>query len=292
VNAAEDRCPQHFVELEALAECNACSSRAITPRYADDLWACAECGVLFRNPRPSFREIVRSYDSGITYAAWQREDGVRAMLWAKRLGILLRYKRAGALLDVGTGDGRFLDFACAHFEITSTEVSESGARHARARGHAPLIGPVLGTVLPAGHFEVITLWHVLEHLLYPGQALQALRRALRPGGILAIAVPNETAPLVVGRLPGRAARHPLGRLAWGQEIHLTHFVPSTLRGLLRRQGFRILEMGVDDVHVERSPARVASYHANRLLNALVGLQFDKAMYVVCTPFDDRDAPNR
>jgi 2-polyprenyl-3-methyl-5-hydroxy-6-metoxy-1,4-benzoquinol methylase len=282
VIAGREGYPRDFVELEALSECNTCSSRAIAPRYAADLWACADCGVLFRNPRPSFREIVRSYDSGITYAAWQREDGVRARLWAKRLGILLRHKRAGALLDVGTGDGRFLDLARAHFQITSTEVSEAGARHARARGHDPLIGPVLGTALPEGYFDVITMWHVLEHVLYPGQALVALRRALKPDGVLAIAVPNETAPLVLQRLPGRSARHPLGVLAWGHEIHLTHFVPSTLRGLLRRLGFRILEMGVDDVHVERPAATVARYQVNRLLNALAGFQFDKAMYVICT----------
>lgn len=280
------------MELEALSECNVCSSRAIALRYSGDLWACAECGVLFRNPRPTFQEIVRSYDAGITYAAWQCEDGVRAKLWAKRLGIVLRYKRAGALLDVGTGDGRFLDFARPHFAITSTEISESGARYARARGHAPLIGPLLRIPLPESHFEVMTMWHVLEHLLYPGHALARLKRALKPGGILAIAVPNEAAPLLRHRFAGRSGEHPLGPLVWGQEIHLTHFVPSTLRGLLRRLGFRILEMGVDDVHVERSPARVATYYANRLLNSLAGIQADKAMYVICTPSPASEAAAR
>jgi SAM-dependent methyltransferase len=240
------------------------------------------CGMR-RSVSQSATDAAGHRHCGLTYAAWQREDAVRAKLWAKRLALLSRFKRSGMLLDVGTGDGRFLDFARAQFQIMSTEISESGARYARARGFAPLIGPLSRVALPERYFDVITLWHVLEHLLDPAQSLAALKRMLKPGGILAIAVPNETASLLRYRFSRRADSHPLGHLAWGQEIHLTHFVPATLRSLLSRLGFRILEMGVDDVHVERTPASVAGYHANRLLNSLTGLQVDKAMYAVCTP---------
>jgi SAM-dependent methyltransferase len=285
MNAARSGHGHGFSELEKLSECCVCAARNIALRYSHDIWLCSECGVLFRNPRPTLREIVRSYDSGMTYAAWQHEDAVRAKLWAKRLGIILRFKRSGMLLDVGTGDGRFLDFARTHFDLMSTEVSEAGARVARARGYGPLIGTLARLPLPQRHFEVITLWHVLEHLPYPGLALAVLKRALRPGGILVIAVPNETAALLRGRFSRRNSRHPLRPLLWGQEIHLTHFVPSTLRRLLSRVGFRELEMGVDDVHVERTPMRMAGYHFNRLLNSLTGLQADKAMYVVCASAD-------
>jgi SAM-dependent methyltransferase len=269
-----------FAEFERLSECCLCGSADIVPRFANGVWKCRRCAILFRNPRPTLRQIVGSYNAGMTYAAWQRESEIRNILWLKRLKVLLRHKTSGRLLDVGTGDGHFLDFARSSFDVDSTEISETGAHYARARGHAPLVGPLLGLTLPEQHYDVVTLWHVLEHLPYPGLAIARLLRLLKPDGILVIAVPNETAPLLRQRF-ARNEGEPLGRLLWGGEIHLTHFTPAVLRRFLARCGCPILEMGVDDVHVERTFADVAGYYASRVLQALIGKQFDKAMYVVC-----------
>jgi SAM-dependent methyltransferase len=235
---------------------------------------------LFRNPRPTLAQIIQSYDAGLTYEAWQRQKEIRDVLWRKRLRIVHRRKRTGRLLDVGTGDGHFVDVAAPSFDVTATEVSETGARYARARGHAPIVGPLLSLGLPQRHFDVITLWHVLEHLPYPGKALGRLLGLLKPDGILVIAVPNETMPLLRHRFQRNEAE-PLGRLVWGGEIHLTHFTPAVLRQFLIGMGCSILETGVDDVHVERTLAAVAGYHASRVSQAVFGRQFDKAMYVVC-----------
>jgi len=269
-----------FGELERLSECCLCGSREISQRFANGIWECRRCAILFRNPRPTLPQIIKSYDAGQTYAAWQRESEIRGALWRKRLRIVHRYKRAGRLLDIGTGDGHFLDIAKSSFDVAATEVSETGARYARVRGHDPIIGPLLQLALPRQHYDVITLWHVLEHLPYPGKALCRLLDLLKPDGILVIAVPNETMPLLRQKFM-RDEAEPLGRLLWGGEIHLTHFTPKVLRRCLARLGCSILEMGVDDVHVERTLASVVGYHASRASQALFGKQFDKAMYAVC-----------
>lgn len=271
---------ERFSRWESLTRCCLCESEQIDRKFFPDIWICRACFLLFRNPRPSQIDIISSYDTGVTYAVWQKEIDLRTMLWRKRLNILLRYKRSGTLLDVGTGDGFFLDFARTFFTVDATEVSETGAAYARSRGYSPAIGDICRLNILERHYAVITLWHVLEHLPFPGAALHALARSLKRDGILVIAVPNESGSLIKHRLTG-AKGSPFGFLEWGREIHLTHFTPPVLSNFLSSNGFRILEAGVDDVHLERIVKTLWAHYGNRLLNALLKLQFDRAMYFVC-----------
>lgn len=271
---------ERFIRWESLTRCCLCESEQIARKFFPDIWVCRSCSLLFRNPRPSQMDIISSYDAGVTYASWQKELDVRTMLWKKRLSILLHYKRSGTLLDVGTGDGFFLDFAGNFFSVDATEVSETGAAYVCSRGYSPAIGDICRLDIFERHYDVITLWHVLEHLPFPGAALRTVARSLKCDGFLVIAVPNESASLIKHRLTG-AKGSPFGFLEWGREIHMTHFTPPVLSNFLSTNGFRILEAGIDDVHLERTVKTVCAYYGNRLLNALFKLQFDKAMYFVC-----------
>jgi len=69
-------------------------------------------------------------------------------------------------------------------------------------------------------------------------------------------------------------------LTWGEELHLMHFLPGTLRRYLTTNRFKVLEFGVDDVHVDRPLSTRLCFHAARLLNRLIGWHFDKAMYFI------------
>jgi 2-polyprenyl-3-methyl-5-hydroxy-6-metoxy-1,4-benzoquinol methylase len=277
---------RQFSQFESLTCCCLCDSARISRRFFPDIWICKDCSVLFRNPRQVQKEIIDSYDSGILYSAWQKELEVRDFLWKKRLNILLRFKKSGSLLDVGTGDGFFLDFAKESFSVSATEVSENGARYARRKGYSPLIGDISEISFDDGKsYDVITLWHVLEHLPFPGAALRILRKLLSPGGVMIIAVPNEQRSLIVHRLK-KAKGTPFGMLNWGtSEIHLTHFTPRVLSRYLLRNGFKILEMDVDDVHLERTWSTTIGLNFNRLLNRVLKVHLDNAMYVVCTRVD-------
>lgn len=274
------RVGEPFTALETLTRCCACDSRAIALRWRHDLWQCGDCGLVFRNPRPVQRDVIASYDAGLTFAAWQAEAAARAPLWQRRLALLRRHCAGGRLLDVGTGDGAFLDVARVHYAVEATEVSAAGARLARERGHAPKVGPLEAIDLPPQRYDAITLWHVLEHLPHPAAALRRLAASLAPGGVLIVAVPNELGPLLRQRLtPGRI--DPLGRLGWGEEVHLCHFTPRSLRRLLGACGLRVLATGVDDVHLRRPLRTRLGLQLNRALHALCGGSFDRAMFAVC-----------
>lgn len=243
---------------------------------------CGACGLHYRNPRPTQAAILELYNAGHTFSQWQKELPVREFLWKKRLDILLRHRHEGRLLDVGTGDGFFLKQVGEHFEATGTEISSAGVSFAEKHGVQVLHG-TFRMLEAKQQFDVITLWHVLEHLPFPGIALKDLRRYLQPDGLLVIAVPNETLKILNYRKATQSdsAQKPFNRLGFGKEIHLTFFTPKTLKHILEATGYSLLEFGVDDVELDRTQEKLEAMTFHEGMNELTGAHLSKAMYVVC-----------
>jgi len=272
-----------FEDYETLKACTVCGCADIPRVFEPDVAQCARCHVFFRTPRPTQEEIRRSYDYGSNYAEWQQNDAGRRSIWERRLAILGRYKKAGRLLDVGAGDGFFLDMAkAAGFETFGTELSATGADYARKRGHQLLLGQINDVDFKELKFDVITIWHVLEHLPNPGEALSILSGLLAPGGVFAVAVPNDDNDLFRYRIGRRKGPNPLGYFHWGKEIHLTHFQPATLRAALSSHGFKVRQFGVDDVYSDRKPSNMAKLAMQKSLSTLFNWHFSMAMYCICT----------
>ncbi|HEX4086555.1 MAG TPA: class I SAM-dependent methyltransferase [Chthoniobacteraceae bacterium] len=280
---ASARTSQNFEDFESLSQCPVCGAGGFQRAFEPDVVQCQSCKVYFRNPRPTQDEIRRSYDVGSNYAEWQKDDSKRDMMWRRRLALLTDFKPSGRLLDVGAGDGYFLDRAKeAGFETYGTELSETGAEYARQRGHQLLLGQIKDVDFKGLKFDVITLWHVLEHLPNPGEALSIISNLLRPGGIFGLAVPNEDNHLFRHRIGLKKQANPLGLLTWSKEIHLTHFQPSTLKGALAAHGFKVRKFGVDDIYWDRSAKNMAKLKLQKSLSSLFEWHFSMAMYCVCT----------
>lgn len=267
---------------ESLTCCPLCSGVNFSRRYVPDLCRCHTCGIHFRNPRPAQSVILSCYNEGVTFHQWQHELEIRSLLWRKRCALISRLRKHGTLLDVGTGDGYFLSFAKLQFEVEATEISASGVAYARARGHRVHQGTIFDDSFNGRKYDVITMWHVLEHVPSPGRILERIKTMLNPGGILVIAVPNEAGRLALARLKPRRA-HPFGLIERGAEIHLTHFTPGSLLGALRKRfGFNIVRFDVDDVHVHVRHWKLPRYYVNSLLCRLFNRHWDTAMVVACT----------
>lgn len=273
--------PRPFETSESLERCPVCSHRTLRPAFAPDVMRCGDCAVYFRNPRPTQEEIERSYNAGENYAQWSASDqDARRALWLRRLRAIPA-RPPGELLDIGTGDGFFLGLArAAGFGVTGTDASAAGVEIARRAGHRILHGQLMALDLPAAHFDVVTIWHVLEHVPDPGAVLGRIFALLKPGGVLALAVPNEENSLFRWRIGWRKTP-PFRPFEWGHEIHLTHFQPHTLRSALRRAGFEVLRFGVDDIYADRSPANLFKLYAQKTVSAWTGWHFSMAMYCVC-----------
>ncbi|MFQ5845829.1 MAG: class I SAM-dependent methyltransferase [Planctomycetota bacterium] len=154
---------------------------------------CPECRLVYIDPLPAAALDPRTYGAAY-YEPWQsrREQRARRLLWRRRLAQVEALARGGALLDVGCGDGLFLQVAReAGWRVEGIEFSPEGARRAAERlGRPVAVGDLARENLLPGPFAVVTLWHVLEHLPQPALMLEAARRRLAPAGLLVAAVPN------------------------------------------------------------------------------------------------------
>jgi ubiquinone/menaquinone biosynthesis C-methylase UbiE len=276
------------------APCGVCGSSEREPFHSfSDVVRCLDCGTLYVSPRPSSAAIERFYSQAGHYDHWDREPGRKAM-WRRRVQRLLRLCPGGRLLDVGTGQGDFGAAAREHFTFEGTEISSEGVRMARERhGLTVHHGDLLDLDLPRGHYDVITLWHVLEHVPEPRLVVERCHALLRPGGVFAVAVPNTDYNLNLSKkLLASAAGFALGRSfsrevgfprllleSSEEEIHLTHFTLSTLGWLLRSKGFEVCERGLDDYSADDSPRARYKHHKDNLFFQITGFASSPAIFI-------------
>ncbi len=196
--------------------------------------------------------------------------------------MLCKYKNQGRLLDVGTGDGRFLRVCRdAGFSVEGTEVSSAGAAYAQRQGFEVKMGQFTAIDLPGSSFDAITIWHVLEHVPDPAAVLRKAHSLLRADGVLIVAVPNEENFFVRRRLGLSETSNPFAPLDFGGEIHLTYFRPATLAAALRHAGLELLEFGVDDIYSLRDWKMAVKITMQRFLASVFRWHFAVAMYAVC-----------
>lgn len=147
-----------------------------------------------------------------------------------------------AVLDVGCGEGKFLDLLKARGVATAgIEISPRAAEVARAKGHSICEGSATEPLVRGGRtFDVVTMWDILEHLAEPGRALRHLLGVLRPGGHLLVVTP------MMGSLYDRLGRFEhmvtAGRrrhllsLCFSRD-HVFRFHPKGVVDALRELGF-------------------------------------------------------
>jgi 2-polyprenyl-3-methyl-5-hydroxy-6-metoxy-1,4-benzoquinol methylase len=146
------------------------------------------------------RRIERSSDD-VLDAYWQTSvdpDGLARRPFEERERRLenckaeLRHILAlepGRILDVGCGVGYLLSALPAQWEKHGSELSQFAARQASEHGKIHL-GPLEAAGYPTGHFDVVVLYHVIEHMPDPVSALREAYRILKPGGHMIIGTPD------------------------------------------------------------------------------------------------------
>jgi 2-polyprenyl-3-methyl-5-hydroxy-6-metoxy-1,4-benzoquinol methylase len=209
---------------------------------------CNHCGLIYVGERGhDFTFIGADEEKSRTLAERVRALGLvdesvevaeapwREKLFADRLRHLQRYVAGGRLLEVGCASGEFLRLAArAGFEVEGVEPEPHTSVQAReTHGLNVFTGTLTEASYPSDSFDVVVLFHVLEHLDSPRQTVTEINRILRPGGVLAIETPN------IDTIWFR-----LLRTRWRQFIpdHYYFFTPRTLSRLLEATGFRMLEV--------------------------------------------------
>ena len=160
---------------------------------------CKDCGLLYTSPRPNKEEIGKYYKSDEYYSHQENKEGFIPKVYEKVKSVNLRskYKMAteglatGKILDIGCGVGDFLHtMEQQGWECTGVEPSEDAKAIAKKRIKAQLLSSEEQEHLQEGSFDVITMWHVLEHVDALRWQIQQLYRLCKPGGRIVIALPN------------------------------------------------------------------------------------------------------
>lgn len=153
--------------------------------------------MLITSPRPKEHDLGKYYESEQYISHTDNSKGVFSFLyqlvkkWSlqKKVRLILNHNREpGTLLDVGAGTGDFLKAAKEKsWNVMGVEPNQNAIQLAKQKGitlHSDLRD------LKNLKFDVITLWHVLEHISNLEEAVEDLSKLLKPGGVLVIAVPN------------------------------------------------------------------------------------------------------
>lgn len=232
------------------------------------LLACAGCDSVWLSPRPSAEALVDFYEDYFTHAApteetrlqrvvhrgipasfgaappdlapWERRCG-RALAWIGPLRELawqsvmwLEPARRGRLLDVGCGAGHLLArMQSLGWSVHGIEADPAAARIAADGVGVDRVhqGDLCDAPFDAGSFDAVTLFHVLEHVADPGEALARCRALLAPGGRLVLATPNLES---LGRRAFGAAW-----LHWDPPRHLQLYSRGALARLTEDAGLTV-----------------------------------------------------
>jgi 2-polyprenyl-3-methyl-5-hydroxy-6-metoxy-1,4-benzoquinol methylase len=202
---------------------------------------CRGCRLAYTNPRPDGGVLARAYADSVD-PDYLTEDSCRSINAHISLRVVKKFARGGRLLDVGCATGYFLNAARLEFEVTGVEPSRWAAEQARRLGLEVREGEVPGQGWPDGHFSVVTMNDVVEHVSEPLALLRETHRLLGSGGLLYLVTPD------IDSLSARILR---GRW-WGlRPAHIYYFSPRTLTAMLARAGFEVVLL--------RSYGRVFTY---------------------------------
>jgi len=115
-----------------------------------------------------------------------------SFLVRRKINLITRYIETPCkLLDVGCGPGGFLkQLESCSFDAHGLEPVQEAVEAAQQAGLEVTRGNILTSALTPESYDVVTLWHVFEHLKDPVPALNKLYRILKPGGILVMTMPN------------------------------------------------------------------------------------------------------
>ncbi len=195
---------------------------------------CQECGLVYTNPRLGRRDILDTYEA-VEDPLYVEEREGRVLTFEHHLKPLERLSGPPAgrpLLDVGCHTGVFVEIAARHgWDAWGIEPSRWAVERAQARGLRVIQG-TLGTAgLPETHFDMVTMWDVIEHLTDPRGALQQVYRLLKPGGLAVVHTID---------IESLFARSMGARWPWLMEMHIYYFSRRTLRAMLEKCGFQVL----------------------------------------------------
>lgn len=235
---------------------------------------CANCGFHFTNPVPEEDKIGEYYKSESYISHSSTNKGlinklyqvVRKYTLKQKLKLVKKESKGNELLDIGSATGHFLN-VCKEggFNVSGLEPDEDARSFAKNEFGIQTEPIERLHELEDNSVDVITMWHVLEHVYHLRRDLDKITSVLKDDGVLIVAVPNMNSY--------DAKKYGAYWAAWDLPIHLYHFGPKDIDNLFEQYDMkadRILPMKFDAFYVSMLSEK---YKGGNLISAfLTGLK--------------------
>jgi len=190
-----------------------------------------KCGMVLLNPRPDSKEIHKHYEKS-NYDPQTRNSSLLSFFYGaaqiinnrNKRGLIYKYFKKGSLLDYGGGDGQFQAYMSKNY--WDVDIYEPYLKH-------DSISEDLQDKTRNKYYDVVTMFHSLEHIHDIHNSLQNVKKVMKDQGILVIAVPNYD-----------AYEKPFFKedwIAYDAPRHLYHFDSNSIDRLLKKNGFELKE---------------------------------------------------
>lgn len=222
-----------------MKKCLACNKnlRFLGGSDGFDIFRCSFCG-LGATSDVSRKTQYSAYPEETSFAyhrdlVYIKEEKQFKNIFKKRVGIILKFKKTGKALEVGSSTGVFLSLLKERgWEVQGIEPSAAAADTAKKRGIPTFNTAFEKAELKDSTFDLVIFNHVLEHMENPVEILKKANQVLKKDGAILIDVPNFAS--LSARIWGSRWRYILPK------EHQWHFTPKSLSLLLEKAGFKVI----------------------------------------------------
>ncbi|WP_163409419.1 class I SAM-dependent methyltransferase [Flavobacterium ajazii] len=239
-----------------------------------DLYYDEELDMLITSPQPELQNLGKYYESEdyISHTDNKRSLFEKAYHFVKNIALQNKLNlinaeqpQKGKLLDIGAGTGDFLLTAKNNgWETIGVEPSERAKNSAKQKGIS-FVEEI--SALENNSLDVITMWHVLEHVPNLEHQIQELKRLLKPTGTLIVAVPNYKS--------FDANHYQTFWAAYDVPIHFWHFSKKSIQLLFEKVDMKlekILPMKFDSFYVSLLSEKYKTGKMNYIKAFFIGLK--------------------
>lgn len=237
--------------MEKLKECIICNHKYFNnfidckdyflSKEVFSICECRNCGFKFTNPRPLPDNLPGYYDPNEYLSYTNSKKGFLSSIYQLVKNITIRRKylainklfSTGTILDIGCGTGDFLNYFKKNNWLTyGIEPNKFARDYAIKNYNIDVKQENEINNFSSNHFDVITMWHSLEHVSSLRDLIINITRILKDNGIIVVAVPNCDS--------WDAKYYKDHWAAYDVPRHLYHFTPKTLGLLFKNYSFKIV----------------------------------------------------
>ncbi len=230
--------------LNQFDTCLLCGSKLLIPLKGYEqnyLVKCSSCDFVFCHKIPTVEELIAHY------ALYTRANAI-SEITMKRYDALLDtfepYRKTNNIIDVGCGDGYFLEVAKKRkWNVFGSEFTPEAIKVCQGKGIQMTPSPLDPNHYKPDFFDVITSFEVIEHINTPIQELKSFSAILRRGGIVYVTTPNFNS----------ISRNIL-KAKWNiieYPEHLSYYTKKTLMFMFHKSNFKCLEMSTTGISINR-----------------------------------------